>query len=170
MFHKDQRAYNTQIRATMVNGTERDVFDTCTPSYNRIMCSIISSNSRLSSKELRWTMTRFICPCLPSLEEITGVDHFARNCIVRHFHRVAYIYISSGNFFFFFWGRKKEGKGIRISSSEANVRGGLSWLSGINRTRGEYSVLNFEGGIKNRYVDRILNEGRELRPKLRPRD
>lgn len=89
---------------------------------------------------------------------------------MRHFHRVAYIYISSGNFFFFFWERKKEGKGIRISSSEANVRGGLSWLSGINRTRGEYSVLNFEGGIKNRYVDRILNEGRELRPKLRPRD
>lgn len=51
-------------------------------------------------------------------------------------------------------------KGIRISSSEANVRGELSWLSGINR-RGEYSVLNFEGGIKNRYVDRISNEGRE---------
>lgn len=23
------------------------------------------------------------------------VDHFARNCIVRHFHRVIYIYVSS---------------------------------------------------------------------------
>lgn len=94
------------------------------------------------------------------LEETNTVDHFARNCIVRHFHRVIYIYVyvSSGNFFPGGGGGGE--KGIRISSSEANARGGLSRLSGINR-RGEYSVLNFEEGIKNRYVDRMLNEGRE---------
>lgn len=69
-----------------------------------------------------------------------------------------YVYVSSGNFFPGGGGGGE--KGIRISSSEANARSGLSRLSGINR-RGEYSVLNFEEGIKNRYVDRMLNEGRE---------
>lgn len=70
------------------------------------------------------------------------------------------MYVSSGNFFPGGGGGGGGEKGIRISSSEANARGGLSRLSGINR-RGEYSVLNFEEGIKNRYVDRMLNEGRE---------
>lgn len=99
MFHKDQRAYNTQIRATMVNRTERErerawtesVFDTCIPSYNRIIYSIISSNSRLSSKELRWTTIMRKIHLSTRLEETNTVDHFARNCIVRHFHRVIYM-------------------------------------------------------------------------------